>query len=38
MGNDSNLALLALLVVSLGTMLATLGADLLQRWLDPRLA
>lgn len=38
MGNDANLALLALLAVSLCTMLATLGADLLQRWLDPRLA
>lgn len=38
MGNDGNLALLALLVVSIGTMLATLGADLLQRWLDPRLS
>lgn len=38
MGNDANLALLALLAVSLCTMLATLGADLLQRRLDPRLA
>lgn len=38
MGNDYNLALLALLVVSLATMLATLAADLAQRWLDPRLA
>jgi peptide/nickel transport system permease protein len=38
MGNDFNLALLALLVVAIVTMLATLAADLAQRWLDPRLA
>lgn len=38
MGNDFNLALLALLVVAVVTMLATLLADLAQRWLDPRLA
>ena len=37
MGNDYNLALLALLLVALVTMLATLGADLLQQALDPRL-
>lgn len=37
MGNDTNLALIALLVVALVTMLATLGADLAQRALDPRL-
>nr|WP_314073929.1 ABC transporter permease [uncultured Roseococcus sp.] len=38
MGNDFNLALLALLVVAIMTMLATLAADLAQRWLDPRLS
>lgn len=38
MGNDFNLALLALLVVAVVTMLATLLADLAQRWLDPRIA
>lgn len=37
MGNDTNLALVALLFVALVTMLATLGADLAQRALDPRL-
>ncbi len=37
MGSDFNLALLALLVVSAVTMLASLAADLAQRWLDPRL-
>ncbi len=37
MGNDYNLALLALLVVALVTMLGSLGADLAQRALDPRL-
>ncbi|RKK02090.1 ABC transporter permease subunit [Pseudoroseomonas wenyumeiae] len=37
MGNDYNLALLALLLVALVTMLATLAADIAQRWLDPRL-
>ncbi|HEY4250471.1 MAG TPA: ABC transporter permease [Roseomonas sp.] len=38
MGNDYNLALIALLLVALVTMLATLAADLAQRALDPRLA
>ncbi|MCS6892346.1 MAG: ABC transporter permease [Rhodovarius sp.] len=37
MGNDSNLALLALLVVAVVTMLGSLAADLAQRALDPRL-
>ncbi|MCO6414972.1 ABC transporter permease [Siccirubricoccus sp. KC 17139] len=37
MGNDYNLALLALLLAALVTMLATLAADLLQRAIDPRL-
>jgi peptide/nickel transport system permease protein len=37
MGNDYNLALLALLLVALVTMLATLAADMAQHWLDPRL-
>jgi peptide/nickel transport system permease protein len=37
MGNDHNLALLALLLVAGTTMLATLAADLAQRGLDPRL-
>jgi peptide/nickel transport system permease protein len=37
MGNDTNLALVALLLVALVTMLATLAADLAQRSLDPRL-
>ncbi|MGK7870204.1 ABC transporter permease [Falsiroseomonas sp. E2-1-a20] len=38
MGNDTNLALVALLLVALVTMLATLAADIGQRALDPRLA
>lgn len=38
MGNDYNLALLALLLAGLVTMLATLAADLAQRLIDPRLA
>ena len=38
MGNDTNLALVALLLVALVTMLATLAADIAQRALDPRLA
>jgi peptide/nickel transport system permease protein len=38
MGNDTNLALVALLLVALVTMLATLAADLGQRAIDPRLA
>jgi peptide/nickel transport system permease protein len=37
MGNDYNLALLALLLASAVTMLATLAADLGQRLIDPRL-
>ena len=37
MGNDHNLALLALLLVATTTLLATLAADLAQRALDPRL-
>ena len=37
MGNDYNLALLALLVIALVTMLGGWGADLAQRALDPRL-
>ncbi len=37
MGNDTNLALVALLLVALVTMLATLAADVAQRALDPRL-
>jgi peptide/nickel transport system permease protein len=38
MGNDYNLALLALLLAALVTMLATLAADITQRLIDPRLA
>lgn len=38
MGNDYNLALLALLLAGLVTMLATLAADMAQRLIDPRLA
>jgi len=38
MGNDYNLALLALLLAALVTMLATLAADVVQRLIDPRLA
>ncbi len=38
MGNDYNLALLALLLAGLLTMLATLAADVAQRLLDPRVA
>jgi peptide/nickel transport system permease protein len=37
MGNDYNLALLALLLAALVTMLATLAADVAQRLIDPRL-
>lgn len=37
MGNDYNLALLALLLASAVTMLATLAADVVQRLIDPRL-
>ena len=38
MGNDYNLALLALLLAATVTMLATLAADVAQRLIDPRLA
>ena len=38
MGNDYNLALLALLLAALVTMLATLAADVAQRLIDPRLS
>jgi len=38
MGNDTNLALVALLLVALVTVLATLAADIAQRALDPRLS
>ena len=38
MGNDYNLALLALLLAALVTMLATLAADIAQRLIDPRLS
>ncbi len=38
MGNDTNLALVALLLVAAVTMLATLMADIIQRALDPRLS
>jgi len=37
MGNDYNLALLALLLAALVTMLATLAADIIQRLIDPRV-
>ncbi|MGG5819765.1 ABC transporter permease [Falsiroseomonas sp. HW251] len=37
MGNDTNLALIALLLVALVTMLATLAADVAQRAIDPRM-
>jgi peptide/nickel transport system permease protein len=37
MGNDYNLALLALLLAALVTMLATLAADIAQWLIDPRL-
>ncbi len=37
MGNDYNLALLALLLAATVTMLATLAADVAQRVLDPRV-
>lgn len=37
MGNDYNLALLALLLAALVTMLATLAADIVQRVIDPRV-
>lgn len=37
MGNDYNLALAALLLAALTTMLANLAADLAYGWLDPRV-
>jgi len=37
MGNDYNLALLALLLAATVTMLATLAADVAQRLIDPRI-
>jgi peptide/nickel transport system permease protein len=38
MGNDYNLALAALLLAAVTTMLANLGADLAYAWLDPRVS
>jgi peptide/nickel transport system permease protein len=38
MGNDYNLALAALLLAAVTTMLANLGADLTYGWLDPRVS
>ena len=38
MGNDYNLALAALLLAAVTTMLANLGADLAYGWLDPRVS
>jgi peptide/nickel transport system permease protein len=38
MGNDYNLALAALLLASVTTMLANLAADLAYGWLDPRVS
>jgi peptide/nickel transport system permease protein len=38
MGNDYNLALAALLLAAITTMLANLGADLTYGWLDPRVS
>jgi peptide/nickel transport system permease protein len=38
MGNDYNLALAALLLATVVTMLANLGADLAYAWLDPRVS
>jgi peptide/nickel transport system permease protein len=37
MGNDYNLALAALLLATVTTMLANLAADLAYGWLDPRV-
>jgi peptide/nickel transport system permease protein len=38
MGNDYNLALAALLLAAVTTMLGNLGADLAYSWLDPRIS
>jgi len=38
MGNDYNLALVALLLATITTMLANLAADLAYGWLDPRVS
>jgi peptide/nickel transport system permease protein len=38
MGNDYNLALAALLIATITTMLANLAADLAYGWLDPRVS
>ncbi len=38
MGNDYNLALAALLLATVMTMLANLAADLAYGWLDPRIS
>jgi peptide/nickel transport system permease protein len=38
MGNDYNLALAALLLATVATMLANLAADLAYGWLDPRVS
>jgi peptide/nickel transport system permease protein len=38
MGNDYNLALAALLLATVVTMLANLAADLAYGWLDPRVS
>ena len=37
MGNDYNLALAALLLATVVTMVANLAADLAYAWLDPRV-
>ncbi len=38
MGNDYNLALAALLLATVTTMIANLAADLIYAWLDPRVS
>ena len=38
MGNDYNLALAALLLATVTTMIANLAADLAYAWLDPRVS
>ncbi|MEO1019616.1 MAG: ABC transporter permease [Pseudomonadota bacterium] len=38
MGNDYNLALVALMLATAVTLLANLGADLVYVWLDPRIS
>jgi peptide/nickel transport system permease protein len=38
MGNDFNLALAALLLATLVTLLANLAADIAYAWLDPRIS